>query len=261
MLWGIRLFLLGQYVALCHNRGEMEVTAMNRSHLLYRLQTIDLEISNGKRRLEEVEAGLGESEELRQAQRALQKAEDELNRWRTTLRDLELETRSLTAKITSVEERLYSGRVTNPKELANLQNEVSYLKRRRGELEDRQLEAMVEVEEHEADVDSKKASLAQVEAEWSDTQKQLTGERSELEERLAHLKNERAEVKGMIGAEDLALYGELCSRKGGRAVALLKGGVCQACRVTLPTSQARQARSGDSLIFCNSCQRILYAER
>ena len=235
---------------------------MNRSQLLYRLQTIDLEMGNGKRRLEEVEAGLGESEELRQARRALQKAKDELNRWQTTLRDLELEAKSLTAKITSVEERLYSGRVTNPKELANLQNEVSYLKRRRGDLEDKQLEAMVEVEEHEAKVDSKKANLAQIEAEWSQTQERLTEERSELEERLAHLmKKERVEVEEMIGAEDLALYGELRSRKGGRAVALLKGEVCQACRVTLPTSRVQQARSGNSLSFCSSCQRILYAER
>lgn len=234
---------------------------MNRSHLLYRLQAIDLEIGNGKCRLEEVEAGLGESEELRQARRTLQEAEDELNRWRTTLRDLELETRSLTAKITSVEERLYGGRVTNPKELANLQDEVSYLKRRRGELEDRQLEAMVKVEEHEAEVDSKKASLAQIYAEWSHTQERLTEERSALEERLAHLKKERVELERTIGAEDLTLYGELCSRKGGQAVALLKGEVCQACRVTLPTSQVQQARSGNSLSFCSSCQRILYAER
>ena len=233
---------------------------MNRSDQLYRLQTIDLERSNGERRLEEVEAGLGESEELRQARRVLQKAEDELNHWRTTLRDLELETRSLTAKITSVEERLYSGRVTNPKELANLQNEVSYLRRRIGDLEDRQLEAMVEVEEHEAEVDSKRASLAQIEAEWSQTQKRLTEERSELEESLAHLKKERVKLERTIGAEDLALYGELCSRKGGQAVALLKGGVCQACRVTLPTSQVQQVRSGDSLSFCSSCRRILYAE-
>jgi predicted nucleic acid-binding Zn-ribbon protein len=234
---------------------------MNRSHLLYRLQAIDLEISNGQRRLEEVEAGLGESEELRQARRVSQKAEDELNHWRTTLRDLELEARSLNAKITSVEERLYSGRVTNPKELANLQDEVSYLKRRRSDLEDRQLEAMVEVEEHEAEVDSKKASLVQIEAEWSQTQKRLTEERSELEERLAHLKKKRVKLEKTIGAEDLAMYGELRSRKGGQAVALLKGGVCQACRVTLPTSQVQQVHVGDALSFCSSCQRILCAER
>ena len=234
---------------------------MNRSHLLYRLQTIDLEIGHGQRRLGEVEAGLGESEELRQARRAVQKAEDELSRWRTTLRDLELEARSLTAKITSAEERLYSGRVTNPKELANLQDEVSYLKRRRGELEDRQLEAMVEVEEYEAEVDSKKASLARIGAEWGQTQKRLTEERSELEERLTHLEGERVKMEGMIGPEDLTLYEELRSRKGGQAMALLKGGVCQACRVTLPTSQVQQVRSGDSLSFCSSCQRILCAER
>ncbi len=234
---------------------------MNRSHLLYRLQTIDLEMGNGKSRLEEVEASLEESEELRQARHALQKAKDELSRWQTTLRDLELEAKSLTAKITSVEKGLYSGRVTNPKELANLQNEVSYLKRRKGELEDRQIEAMVEVEEHEVEVDRQKASLAQIEAEWTQTQKRLTEERGELEERLAHLKKERGKAEEMIGAEDLALYRELHSRKGGRAVALLKGEVCQACRVTLPTSRAQQARSRDSLSFCSSCQRILYVER
>jgi predicted nucleic acid-binding Zn-ribbon protein len=234
---------------------------MNRSHLLYRLQTIDLEIGKGKRRLEEVEASLGEGEELRQARRALQKAEDELNRWRTTLRDLELETKSLSAKITSVEEGLYSGRVTNPKELANLQGEVSYLKRRRSELEDKQIEAMVEVEEHEAEVDSEKASLAQIQAEWTQAQEQLTEEQGELEERLASLKKERSEVEGIVGPEDLAVYGELRSRKGGQAVALLKGDVCQVCRVTLPTSRVQQARLGDSLSFCSSCQRILYAER
>jgi predicted nucleic acid-binding Zn-ribbon protein len=234
---------------------------MNRSHLLYRLQAIDLEMDNGKSHLEEVEAGLDESEELRQARHALQKAEDELSRWRTTLRDLELEAKSLTAKITSVEKRLYSGRVTNPKELANLQDEVSYLKRRRDELEDRQLEAMVEVEEHEVEVDGQKVSLTQIEAEWSQTQKRLTEERDELEERLAHLKKERIKLERTIGAEDLALYGELCSRKGGQAVALLKGEVCQACMVTLPTSRVQQVRSGDSLSFCSSCQRILYVER
>jgi predicted nucleic acid-binding Zn-ribbon protein len=120
---------------------------------------------------------------------------------------------------------------------------------------------MVEVEEHEAEADSKKASLSQIETEWTQTQKELIEERSELEERLVHLTKERVNLERTIGAEDLALYEELCSRKGGQAVALLKGGVCQACRVTLPTSRVQQARSGDTLSFCSSCQRILYAER
>jgi len=234
---------------------------MNRAQLLYRLQTIDLEISSKRRRLEEVEAGLKESEELRQARRTLQQAEDELNRWRTTLRDLELDTKSLAAKISGVEAILYSGRVTNPKELANLQNEISYLKRRKSELEDKQLEAMVEVEECEAEVGSKKANLARIHAEWNHAQAQLTEEQNELKERLTYLKKERTQLEKMIGAEDLALYGELCMRKDGQAVALLRGGICQACRVALPTSQVQQARLGNSLSFCSSCQRILYAER
>ena len=60
---------------------------------------------------------------------------------------------------------------------------------------------------------------------------------------------------------DLALYEDLRHRRGGRAVAVLTGELCQGCGVTLPTNQAQQARQGEALPLCSSCERILYAER
>jgi hypothetical protein len=238
----------------------MEVAIMTKAEMLYRLQTIDLEINERNRRLEEVKAGLGGNEELRRLRQALQEGERRLSRQRTKLRDRELEMRSLANKIALVEDRLYSGRIKNPKELANLQDEVQYLKRRKGELEDQVLEAMIEVEESEASLTEQRERLARLEEDWQQTQAQLSAEQKELMTRLNQLQAERSELQKAIGAADLALYEDLRRRKGGRAVALLEGDLCQGCGVTLPTSKVQQARQGEALTLCGSCERILYAE-
>ena len=233
---------------------------MSRAGLLYHLQTIDLEIDERSRRLREVEASLGESEELRRARRALQEEETRLRQWRRKLRDLELEMEGLNDKIASVEEQLYGGHVRNPKELASLQQEVEYLRRRRGELEEQVLEAMIEVEEGEARAAKRRRELAEVEADWQRAQASLAAERDELKDRLSQLRERRAELERRIGADDLALYEDLRRRKGGQAVALIRDGLCQGCGVMLPLSRARQARQGDELVLCVNCERILCAE-
>lgn len=234
---------------------------MSKAETLYRLQTIDLEADARYRRLKEVKAALEGNEELPRVWQALQDEEKKLSRQRTKLRDRELEMQSLTDKIVSVEDRLYGGRIKNPKELANLQEEVQSLKRRKGELEDQVLEAMIEVEESEASVTEQRERLARLEEEWQETQARLSAEQNELISRLSQLKAERAGLQRAIEAGDLALYEDLRHRRGGRAVALLEGELCQACRVTLPTTKVQQARQGEALTLCSSCERILYAER
>lgn len=234
---------------------------MSKAETLYRLQTIDLEVDERNCRLKEVKASLEGSEELYQVRQALQDGEKELRQQRTKLRDRELEMQSLTNKIVSVEDRLYGGRIKNPKELANLQGEIQYLRRRKGELEDQVLEAMIEVEESEVSVTEQRERLARLEGDWQETQVRLSAEQNELISRLSQLKAKRAKLQGTIEASDLALYEDLRRRRGGRAVALLEGELCQGCRVTLPTSKAQQARQGETLTLCGSCERILYVER
>lgn len=234
---------------------------MSRTETLYRLQTIDLEIDQRSRRLEEVKTILEGNEELERARQALQDGEKKLSRQRVKLRDRELEMQSLTSKIASVENWLYSGRIKNPKELANRQDELRYLKRRQGGLEDQVLEAMIEVEESETGVTEQREKAAHLEEDWQEAQVRLSAEQEELTNRLSQLKAKRTKMQRQIEPSDLALYEDLRRRKGGRAVALLQGELCQGCRVTLPSSKVQQARQGETLTLCDSCQRILYAER
>jgi len=231
---------------------------MHRTERLYRLQCTDSEFDRLTRRLQEVEASLGETEELRQAHLDLQTVEQELHQLQARLRDLELENASLADKLEANEQRLYSGTVRNPKELTSLQEENEYLRRRKSQFEDVILEVMIEVEESQEQAHSARAHLAQVEERWRAEQERLTAERAELQASLAALSEKRQALRAAIPPDDLETYDDLRRRKGGQAVALLQEGTCQGCRVSLPSSKAQQVRQGDVLVFCGSCGRILY---
>ncbi len=232
---------------------------MSRVELLYRLQEVDTELDAKRRRLQEVEASLGESDELFQAQTRLQQAEAAYRRWRTTLRHLELKMTALENKIKNSEQRLYSGTVRNPKELASLQQELNYLRRRKSTEEDSLLEVMIGVEEREVAWQDAQAHRETVEATWIAGQAELSRERGELLARLAELRELRAGREGAVDGTDLSTYEDLRRRKGGTAVARLQGNLCTSCHVEVPSSWSQQARQGATLVFCGSCGRILCA--
>ena len=232
---------------------------MSRVELLYRLQEVATELDAKRRRLQEVEASLGESDELFQAQTRLQQAEAAYRRWRTTLRHLELKMTALENKIKNSEQRLYSGTVRNPKELASLQQELNYLRRRKSTEEDSLLEVMIGVEEREVAWQDAQAHRETVEATWIAGQAELSRERGELLARLAELRELRAGREGAVDGTDLSTYEDLRRRKGGTAVARLQGNLCTSCHVEVPSSWSQQARQGATLVFCGSCGRILCA--
>jgi predicted nucleic acid-binding Zn-ribbon protein len=231
---------------------------MSRTQHLYELQQVDLEIESASRRLKEIAASLVESNELKQARKMVVEAQARLTKRRARMKDLELEVSSLSHKIETDEQRLYSGRVTNPKELASLQDEVASLQRWRDKKEDDLLEVMVAAEEGEAALADAQAILTQISETWRAEQGDLADEQAQLQARLGELGEQRESLVAAIGPEDMAIYERLRQRKAGRAVALVKDGICQGCRMNPPTSQVQHARSGIELVFCNNCGRILH---
>lgn len=232
---------------------------MSRVGLLYRLQEVDTELDAKCHRRQQVEAGLGETDELGQVRTKLQQAEAAHRRWQATLRDLELKMAALENKIENNEQRLYSGTIRNPKELASLQEELVYLRRRKSNDEDKLLEAMIGVEEHEAAREDAQAQWEIVEAAWIAGQANLARERDDLSARLIELAEQRSAREQTVEQADLRIYKDLRRRKGGTAVARLQRNICSSCHVQVPTSLAQQARQGDTLVFCGSCGRILCA--
>jgi len=223
------------------------------------LQQTDSETDDLRRRLAEVISLLGETHELSAARRRHEEAQEALAYWRTKQRDRELALRSLDRKSKSSEQRLYGGRIRNPKELSDLQDELESLGRRKSAIEDELLEAMLQVDECQAETVKAAEGLSRIEAEWSSAQAALRAEKEGQERRLAELAATHEDQIRATAPADVSSYEHLRKRKGGLAVTVLKGHECQGCMTTVSAARVREARSRDTLAYCGNCGRILVA--
>src|SRR5918995_403142 len=164
----------------------------------------------------------------------VQRRRDELGRSQQRLED---EIASLTERANQAEKQLYSGAVSNPRELQALQDDVASIRRRIGQLEDDELEIMELIEP--------------VDAEGSE----LSGQRDQLDADAQRLRAELAESESELAAE----LGELRSRLGGVAIARLAGTTCQGCHLALSAVEVDRIRklSLDEAVHCEECGRLL----
>jgi len=237
-----------------------ESTMPKRAKLLYALQSLDTQLARKMHRYREVEASLGESAEFRKARAALKAAQENHARCRAALRDRELETQSVSDKLTTDSERLYSGRIRNPKELSDLQKETEYLKRRKTSLEDQQLEAMMALEEATTRLAVANEEYVVTEAAWKADNKELSQEYDTLKQELAQLSGQRKRIVPHISESDMHEYSALRRLRKGVAVVAVRDGVCQVCRVSVPGRDLERAAQTDELQHCFACDRILYVQ-
>ena len=225
---------------------------------LYALQELDLALAANRAALAEVDALLGNSEALEQAQSKAKERQESLRAAEKHSKDLEFEADEQRRKIEPVEKRLYGGSVTNPKELEDLQLDLESLQRRRAELDDRALDAMEAVEAAKQAFSEAEGELERADAAFRGDQDELGGRRQVLESEFAGLEQRRADRAEGIDAAMMTLYDRLASIRQGRAVAKVERGACQGCRISLPTNVLQRARSGVATVQCSSCERILY---
>jgi predicted nucleic acid-binding Zn-ribbon protein len=229
---------------------------MSQIDRLFRLQQIDDEITQKKQRFGEILRLQKESKELGAARLRAKSAAAELQKCRTQQQDLNLELTSLNNKTKQSENRLYSGLVKNPKELADLQSGIESLKRQRATLEDEVLEAMILFEDAEEENNEASSELAEIEETWNASQAHLKGEQSNLVQRINELNQVRKGHTESIPANLMAAYEHVTKRGQAPAVAELKNNRCRACQVTVPATLVKGADEG-KLVYCDNCGRIL----
>ena len=164
---------------------------MNQAFHLARLQKIDSQIDQYSTRLKEIERLLSENTSVQEAERAIKEAEVAVKKTGQQLRKAEDGVNAQRIKIETNETALYAGKIRNPKELQDLQNDIASLKRYLVILEDQQLEAMMASEEAEASHQQKSANLAKVTGEFVSKSAELNGEKSKLNDFIRRLAGER----------------------------------------------------------------------
>ncbi len=229
---------------------------MSQVDLLYRLQQTENEVREDRKRLAEVIRLQSENVELAKARKRVDSTGSDLSRLRVRQTDLNLELEGLSSKAKRSEDRLYSGLVTNPKELEDLQHEIEYLGRRIAILEDELLEAMIAVEEAESNQVVAVETLNRVEAEWKETTSRCKEEQSKLLEHIGELAAEKNQLTPLILPGTMIAFEDAKRRAGEVAVVALKNGRCRGCLVGVSVHQRKAADEGQ-MVICDSCGRIL----
>ncbi len=225
---------------------------------LYALQETDLALDADRAAIEEAATHLNEPEELANARVVFAEREEALRAAERLFKDQEYEADQIVAKIRPLEKKLYEGKVTNPKELQDLQHDIDSLKRRRSELDDLALAAMEGLEAAQAAHAEAESELKRIAGEHGADVEDAKGRSYNLEREVVELERQRAEQAQLMQPALLQLYDRLREGRHGRAVAKVVGGACQGCRITLPMNLITRARGGHDIVQCSSCERILY---
>lgn len=224
---------------------------------LHALQQIDYQLYQREQALKGLDSG-----ETRKAEAiALLKRHDTataaLQKATASQQDLELAVKSLETKRATVHHKLYSGRVTNPKELGDLQKDEEMIDAQIGQQEERLLEAMDVTEAAKKTADALAAALSVAKKRWQDIMAKTKAETARLTHEIAALQPLRAERAAVVDRTLLRRYDEIRSRREGVGMAVTGNDSCPACHIKLTTQVINRLRAAEELTLCDNCGRIL----
>jgi len=230
-------------------------------HLLIELQLIDSQITQAKVKL----VNLPEREQIAAIHQRLENTAVELGVVETELADVAIDLRRSEVEVEQVEDRmkkdeqlLASGSVA-PKEMEKLQHEIQTLTKRRGELEEGQLEIMIKVDAIQARVDelvSDQSGLKQLELELNI---RLENASAEIDSAISKLSLDRSQLLPKIDSALVDLYEKVRTSGAGIGAALLVGNKCDGCHLSINVIELERIKglADDEIIRCEECRRIL----
>jgi len=138
-----------------------------------------------------------------------------------------------------------------------LLHEIQFAEKEIAATEDKILELMVNADARDKEV---KAAQAELKAEMAEIEKEKEQARqrtAEDEKLLAEWRAKRDQLRTGVG-EDLLRQYERVSKFRGSGISEVRNQKCMACQVMLRPQTYNEIRSGQQIVFCDSCQRVLY---
>ena len=224
---------------------------------LYDLQLLDWDIQEREKSLADIRVRLADDSKRIGAKQQIEKITTRLTELGTPIRKSEGVIQQVESRLENIDRRIYSGMVTNPRELEAFEEEKSNLQRQRSEEEDSLLEAMVEIEELQADEIQANQAYDAINSTREREIIKLQSDEGTLTQELPVMMDQRDDMAAEYPPIAMATYDIVRGRRGGQAVALVERGACQGCRLTLPSFELQKVRTSQDIVQCSSCTRIL----
>ncbi len=229
--------------------------------LLEQLQNTDLEIEKLEYEKEETFKNSPLpllKKELNSLNSKLGKLKQEENKISLAHKKADGELELLEQKISNEEKRLYSGTITNPKELKAINDEIASLERLKEKQEEEYLEVELLLEELNEAITFTEKSIKQKEKEIEGEKRRLKEVEEKTINQVGKLKERVDELRKIIPAELLKIYDNCRLKLSRQVVARLSNGVCSGCQMEVHAEELDKILNNpDKLATCPNCQRLL----
>lgn len=223
---------------------------------LFELDQIDAELDHHRAALAEVWRIVEGDPKVEAIEKRLAEARSSESSAAREQRRLEGDLDDLETRIKRDHGRIYGGQIVDPRELASLEKELQHFRTQRGELEERLLGMMEQVEALQGEIVALDRQTNELREQRQTDRPALERRAEELIEETANLQAERESRAAALDPRALNAYVRL-RKASTHAVSHVSDGVCQWCRVSIPPKDVQHARAG-ALVTCSNCARILY---
>ncbi len=138
-----------------------------------------------------------------------------------------------------------------------LLHEIQFAEKEIAATEDKILELMVNADARDKEVKAAQAELKAETAEIEKEKEQAKQRTAEDQKQLAEWRGKRDQLRANIN-EDLLRQYERVSKFRGSGISEVRDHKCVACQVMLRAQTYNEVRSGQQIVICDSCQRVLY---
>jgi len=226
---------------------------------LTELQKIDSQIHQLKLDLEEVPAQKKCLEYGIQASRDhLKKADDSLKAMQMKQKELENEVLTKEAQVKKFQSQ--QATVKTNQEYSALTKEIQNATADKSMAEDEALKLMEEVDTKKKALAEEKKKLAEEETRHKAALAELERKTQGIHKQIEELSKGRQEFVPKVDADIFSQYERVLRQRSGVAIAPLKGESCSGCGLSLPPQVVNLVKLREEVIFCESCNRILYEE-
>ncbi|MDQ3627663.1 MAG: C4-type zinc ribbon domain-containing protein [Actinomycetota bacterium] len=155
--------------------------------------------------------------------------------------------------------RLDTGAVGSPKELEGLQHELVALNRRISSLENEELEFMEQLETEQAELDSVRAGLQEVDQRVGVLASERDLAAGDIDVAVQQHLDERARLVGSLPEQLVTAYEKSRAQHGGIGAAALVRRACEGCRLELNAGDMGELTRSpiEEVLRCPECGRIL----
>jgi predicted nucleic acid-binding Zn-ribbon protein len=227
--------------------------------ILLELQKIDMDIDKEEKKKRDLPLLIERvTKEIQGLKNSLKNKSEDYKNLQIRLKRIELDLAEKSNKIKKHQEDLYGGKISDIKELKQIQKVIAKYQKEKSSIEEDVLDLMEEVEDLNKLISHLDEDLKVKEEEFKKRKEEMDLTSLAIKKNMDSLNIKRGEILSKItDGRLLKEYERLRKEKGGKAIIKVDGSVCPGCYLDLPSDVIYQLKKNRKMIICPNCSRIL----